>query len=139
MGGGVGVSIFAPFRIATENTMLAMPEAKIGFFTDVGASYMLSRLRNNIGMYIAMTSGRLKGEDVYNSGFANYFVSKDNISKIYEEISGSIRDSKNPRQTIEKVLEKYHIGTKNKKIANEEEINHIFGGKCVHEIYERAK
>ena len=61
MGGGVGVSIFAPFRIATESTMLAMPEAKIGFFTDVGVSYQLSRLRNNIGMYIALTSGRLKG------------------------------------------------------------------------------
>ena len=61
MGGGIGVSIFAPFRIATESTMLAMPEAKIGFFTDVGSSYILSRLRSNIGMYIAMTSGRLKG------------------------------------------------------------------------------
>lgn len=83
MGGGVGISHFAPFRIATENTMFAMPEAKIGFFTDVGAGLTLANLRNNIGMYIALTSGRLKGEEVYNSGFANYFVSRDSIPKIY--------------------------------------------------------
>lgn len=76
MGGGIGISINAPFRIATEKTMLAMPESKIGFFTDVGSCYFLSKMRSNIGMYIALTAGRLKGEDVYNSGFANYFVAK---------------------------------------------------------------
>lgn len=41
--------------------MLAMPETKIGFFTDVGAGITLANLRNNIGMYIALTAGRLKG------------------------------------------------------------------------------
>jgi 3-hydroxyisobutyryl-CoA hydrolase len=25
MGGGVGLSVFSPFRIATENTIFAMP------------------------------------------------------------------------------------------------------------------
>ena len=38
-----------------------MPEAKIGFFTDVGSCFFLSKMRNNIGMYIALTAGRLKG------------------------------------------------------------------------------
>jgi enoyl-CoA hydratase/carnithine racemase len=61
-----------------------MPETKIGFFTDVGCGSTLASLRNNIGMYIALTSGRLKGEEVYNTGFANYFVNKENIQKIYE-------------------------------------------------------
>lgn len=61
-----------------------MPQAKIGFFTDVGSSYILANLRNNVGMYLALTSGRLKGEEVYASGFANYFVHKENIPKIYQ-------------------------------------------------------
>jgi 3-hydroxyisobutyryl-CoA hydrolase len=56
MGGGLGISHLAPFRIATENTVLAMPEAKIGFFTDVGVGYTLARIRSNIGMYLALTA-----------------------------------------------------------------------------------
>lgn len=114
----MGISHFAPFRIATENTMFAMPEAKIGFFTDVGSGSTLANLRNNIGMYIALTSGRLKGEEVYTSGFANYFVNRENIHKIYEEISSQIKNSKNPKATIEEILSKYHKGDPNKKIDN---------------------
>jgi 3-hydroxyisobutyryl-CoA hydrolase len=62
MGGGFGITSFAPFIIATENTMYAMPECKLGFFPDVGSSYLLSRLRSNIGYYLGMTGLRLKGE-----------------------------------------------------------------------------
>lgn len=61
MGGGVGISAFAPFIIATEKTLFAMPEAKLGFFTDVGVNYLLARLRGNIGYYLGTTGARLKG------------------------------------------------------------------------------
>lgn len=45
MGGGVGVSVHAPIRVATDNSVFAMPETGIGFFTDVGGSYFLSRVK----------------------------------------------------------------------------------------------
>jgi 3-hydroxyisobutyryl-CoA hydrolase len=44
MGGGVGISVHSPIRIATENSLFAMPEAKLGLFTDVGGGFFLSRL-----------------------------------------------------------------------------------------------
>lgn len=61
MGGGIGLSVHAPFRIATERTVAAMPETKIGFFPDVGASYFLPRLDGCIGTYLALTSETLRG------------------------------------------------------------------------------
>ena len=64
MGGGVGLSIHAPFRIATENTVFAMPETTIGFFPDVGASFFLPKMDGQMGMYLALTSEQLKGVDV---------------------------------------------------------------------------
>lgn len=44
MGGGVGVSVHSPVRIACESSVFAMPETGIGFFTDVGGSYFLPRI-----------------------------------------------------------------------------------------------
>jgi 3-hydroxyisobutyryl-CoA hydrolase len=48
MGGGVGLSMHGKFVIATEKTLFSMPETAIGFFPDVGASYLLPRLGRRI-------------------------------------------------------------------------------------------
>lgn len=63
MGGGVGLSVHAPFRIATEKTVFAMPETTIGFFPDVGASFFLPKMDGGLGLYLALTSERLKGPE----------------------------------------------------------------------------
>ena len=64
MGGGVGLAAGASFRIATENTVFAMPETKIGYCPDVGASYFLSHLDGEIGTYLALTGDTVSGRDV---------------------------------------------------------------------------
>lgn len=74
MGGGVGLSVHAPFRIATEKTVFAMPETTIGFFPDVGASFFLPRMNGSVGTYLALTSDRLKGADVFYSGIATHYL-----------------------------------------------------------------
>lgn len=64
MGGGVGLVSHAPFRIATEKTIFAMPETKIGYAPDVGASHFLSRTDGEIGTYLALTGESLFGRQV---------------------------------------------------------------------------
>lgn len=64
VGGGVGLSAHAPFRIATENTRFAMPETNIGYSPDVGANFFLSRLDGEIGTYLGLTSYNLTGRAV---------------------------------------------------------------------------
>lgn len=79
LGGGNGISINSKIKIATEKTLMGMPEAKIGFFCDVGVSYVLSRLQNGIGEYICLTSQFIKGEDIVKAKLADHFVKSENI------------------------------------------------------------
>jgi 3-hydroxyisobutyryl-CoA hydrolase len=64
VGGGAGLAAPAPFRVATEKTIFSMPETKIGYFPDVGASYFMSRLDGELGTYLALTSDQLVGRAV---------------------------------------------------------------------------
>lgn len=79
MGGGVGLSVHAPFRIATENTVFAMPETTIGFFPDVGASFFLPKLDGELGMYLALTSEQLKGAQVFYAGIATHYLDSSSL------------------------------------------------------------
>ncbi|ERS99324.1 hypothetical protein HMPREF1624_04523 [Sporothrix schenckii ATCC 58251] len=82
MGGGVGLSIHAPFRIATERTVFAMPETNIGFFPDVGGSFFLPRLPGAVGTYLALTSERLTGANVFYAGLATHYLHSTSLPSL---------------------------------------------------------
>ena len=64
MGGGVGLSAYATYRIATERTLWAMPETGIGLFPYVGTGWLLPRLPGEFGTWLALTGARLKAADL---------------------------------------------------------------------------
>ncbi|MET3437100.1 enoyl-CoA hydratase/isomerase family protein [Sphingomonas sp. 1185] len=74
MGGGVGISAPARFRVATENTRFAMPETGIGLFPDVGGGWYLSRLPGRMGVFLALTGHRLDGAEAYALGLATHYL-----------------------------------------------------------------
>lgn len=82
MGGGVGLSVHAPIRIATERTLFAMPETTIGFFPDVGGSFFLPRLEGRIGTYLALTSERLRGVNAFYAGVATHYIDSSSLSSL---------------------------------------------------------
>ena len=82
MGGGVGLSIYGNARIATENSKFAMPETAIGFFPDVGASYFLSRLPKNVGLYLGLTGKIITYYEMMFFGISTHFYKNKNIKNM---------------------------------------------------------
>ena len=79
MGGGVGISMPARYRVATERTLFAMPETAIGLFPDVGGGWYLPRLPGEVGTWLALTGARLRAADCLKLGIATHFVRSEDV------------------------------------------------------------
>ena len=82
MGGGIGVSVHAPYRVATERAMFAMPETAIGFFPDIGATFFLPRLPGRIGTWLGLTGARVRGADAVHAGFGTQFTPRTELARL---------------------------------------------------------
>ncbi len=80
MGGGVGIAMPAKYRVATENTRLAMPETGIGLFPDVGGGWYLSRLSGRFGQFLALTGARLDGAECLWTGLATHYLPSEKLA-----------------------------------------------------------
>ena len=104
MGGGVGLSVHAPIRIATERTLFAMPETTIGFFPDVGGSFFLPRLEGKIGTYLALTSERLKGVNAFYAGIATHYIDSSTLSSLTARLGElEFKDYENMHSRLAKI------------------------------------
>mmetsp|Transcript_3901 Transcript_3901/g.5098 ORF Transcript_3901/g.5098 Transcript_3901/m.5098 type:complete len:255 (+) Transcript_3901:131-895(+) len=109
MLGGVGISVHGKYRIATENTMFAMPETNIGFFPDVGGTYFLPRLRGGLGPFIALTGSRLKPDDLLYAGIATHYIRSESIDAMVAQIvQKSISEHDIPSDCAASVLMSFH-------------------------------
>lgn len=86
MGGGVGLMMGASHRVVTDTTRFAMPEITIGLFPDVGGTWMLSRLPDGIGMFLALTGSQLGAPDCRLLGLADYTMSSDAFDTLLSDI-----------------------------------------------------
>ncbi|MDR3469440.1 MAG: enoyl-CoA hydratase/isomerase family protein [Xanthobacteraceae bacterium] len=74
MGGGVGLACHSSHRVVTERTRIAMPEVSLGFFPDVGGTWLLSHAPGEIGTYLALTGQTAGGADAVMAGLADALV-----------------------------------------------------------------
>jgi enoyl-CoA hydratase len=89
MGGGVGVSFHGSHRVMTENAQFAMPEVGIGFFPDVGGSFLLPNLGGYFGLYLGLTGKRIGWGDALWSGLATHTVKAEFLPWLVDEIGES--------------------------------------------------
>ena len=91
MGGGVGISIHGQYRVATEHTLFAMPETKIGLFPDVGSMFWMPRLLSSGGaaVYLALTGARLGPTECISTGLATHYVSSSKLDDLEDALAHS--------------------------------------------------
>ncbi len=82
LGGGMGLVQGASLRVISERTRMGMPEVGIGYFPDVGGSYFLSRLPNNLGIYMGLTGNHVNAADAQYAGLADYSVPHEQFAEL---------------------------------------------------------
>ena len=128
MGGGVGIALPAKYRIATENTQLAMPEGAIGLFPDVGAGWYLAHLPGRIGPFLALTGARLDGAECLWAGLATHYLP----GAALPEAKARIAEAPNE---IEQVLAELDIEPPAPRLArNVEKIDRLFASDRLEDI-----
>lgn len=128
MGGGVGISQPARYRVATENTKFAMPETGIGLFPDVGGGWYLSRLPGRMGEYLALTGHRLDGAECLALGLATHYLPAEALESAKAQIAAA------PDKALA-ILNDLSIAPPIAKIlAHYADIDRLFAGDSVEDI-----
>ena len=90
MGGGFGVSVHGSHRVAGDRFAFAMPEVGIGFFPDVGGTWVLPRMPDQLGTWVALTGDRLKTADAVAAGIATHYVRSDRFADLTDALCGNV-------------------------------------------------
>lgn len=85
MGAGLGIAAGADVVIATERTRSAMPETRIGFFPDVGATgWMFQKCPPGYPEYLGLTGYEMIGSECVRVGYASHLMDSRNIFKVQD-------------------------------------------------------
>jgi len=108
MGGGLGIAAGADIVVATEKTRMAMPETKIGFFPDVGATgWMFAKCPKGYPEYLSLTGYGLSGLECVRLGLATHFINSKNIPELIETLGKFDAEEKLNKDILkQKIIEK---------------------------------
>lgn len=132
MGGGVGIAAHGAIRIVTERTRMAMPETGIGFFPDVGGTWLLSHGPGEIGTFIGLTGDSFGGADAIYAGLADLFVQSAKIPELIAALSQTPAGTS--LEEIRAAVERFAEDTIPPLAANRAEIDSCFRFGGVEEI-----
>jgi enoyl-CoA hydratase len=135
MGGGVGVSAHAAHRVVTDRSSIAMPEVSIGYFPDVGASFLLAQSPGHVGMHLALTGSRIGAADAIYCGLADIAVPTASLANLPSRLT-DCRTAQDVRATLKEVSALPTPGT---LPAARPWIDDCYGAEIVEEIFARLR
>ena len=110
MGGGVGLMAGASHRVSTEKTLMAMPEVTIGLYPDVGASWFLNKMPDNIGLFLGLTGAMFNGVDAHHLGLADHLIDSNSYPRVIENLTQITWKNKSKNhQLLDEMLAKFII------------------------------
>lgn len=135
MGGGVGISLHGSHPVATEQFLFAMPETSIGFFPDIGASYLLSRCANAIGIYLGLTGCRLNQGESVSAGLIKHTIAAQQIEVMLDELQNTDLTHQAHHQ-VDTILGRFTASLDtDDSLKNKDNISHFFSANTIEEIF----
>ncbi len=126
MGGGMGILQGCTFRVATEKTMMAMPEISIGLFPDVGASYFLQKCPRQAGVFLALSGTRINGIEARELHLADHCIEHAKKSEFLNALKNfQVNTSTNIKNEIQNILNTFESASNNISIKSQLEWNWI--------------
>jgi enoyl-CoA hydratase len=135
MGGGVGLSTHASHRIVTERSLIAMPEVGIGFFPDVGVSFLLARSPGYAGSHLALTGDRLGAADAIYCGLADIHIAAARLA----ELPSALADCHTAHEVQAKLDEMSVSPPRGRLPAARPWIDSCYGANDVEDIVDRLR
>lgn len=87
MGGGLGLFAGASHRIVTESSRVAMPEISIGLYPDVGGTYFLNQMPDNLGLFLGLTAAQMNAADCLQVKLADHFLLHEQKMQLIEALT----------------------------------------------------
>jgi enoyl-CoA hydratase len=138
MGGGVGLSAHARHRVVTEKTKLAMPEVGLGFFPDVGGTWLLTRIPGEIGAYFGLTGQTMNGPDAVFARFADAVVPSAELPALRAALT-ALRPGATSAE-VDKVIAGFATGESAGPIASKQAlIDRWFAHERMQDIFDELK
>ncbi|HSW69885.1 MAG TPA: enoyl-CoA hydratase/isomerase family protein [Gammaproteobacteria bacterium] len=134
MGGGVGISVHASHRIATDALLFAMPETGIGFYPDVGMTYILPRLPHKMGYYLGLSGARISLSDCAAAGLIDFSVKLEQFPELIYALADEPFES-DARESVTQVIKKFSVPMQNSSLIQRYEmIEKCFSEKTIEKI-----
>lgn len=134
MGGGVGISIHGSHRVATDRLLFAMPETGIGFYPDVGTTYILARLPHKLGYYLGLTGARISLADCAAADLIDYCVEAEKFPELIYALADTPFEN-DERATVTHVIKQFSCEMKNSVLPQKYKIiEECFSEKTVEKI-----
>jgi len=109
MGGGIGLMAGASHRVVSERSKLAFPEITIGLYPDVGGSWLLHRVPDSAGLFLALTGAPLNAGDAIYAGLADHCVAEEKRGDVLKHMRDAewSNDADDNRQRLTALLQSF--------------------------------